>query len=708
MQLNETLDATHRTVIGGLPGLAMKLVRAAAVLIFSTNAAAASHPFDAHDLAMLNRISDPQLAPNGKWVAYTLRETDYAANKGVTGIWLLQLDARTAQPQRLTDLDADATSPRWSADAASLYYTAKSGATTQIWRRDAGGRKDPVQVSNLPLDINSFKLAPDGRHLLLSSDVFPACAQEADVLACTRTRLLAISANKAKGRLYDELFVRHWDVWADGRRSQLFAAAIGADGRLGTPLLLTRGIDADTPSKPFGDDTEYAFSPDSRTVYFDARIAGHTEAWSTNFDIYAVPTDGSTAPRNLTAMNLAWDGYPVPSADGKTLYYLAMKRPGLEADRFAVMALDLASGATREIDPQWDRSAASLTLSDNGHALQVTTDDNGDRALFSIDPASGKVMRLTGPGQVEGFSALAGHIVYALSTLKMPAELFQLGAGDKPTQLTHVNADRLAQVKMGDYEFFTYKGAEGATVQGYVVKPVGYQADRKYPVAFLIHGGPEGSFNNQFGYRWNPQTYAGSGFAVVTVNFHGSRGYGQAFTDSISGDWGGKPLQDLKLGWAAALARYRYLDGARACALGGSYGGYLVYWMAGNWSEPWKCLVAHGGVFDRRGMAYSTDELWFEDRENDGLQWERPEDYERFNPVNFVRYWHVPMLVIHNERDFRVPLTQGLSAFTALQRRGIPSEFLSFPDENHWVQKPQNSVQWHDTVNAWLKRWLAD
>jgi dipeptidyl aminopeptidase/acylaminoacyl peptidase len=543
---------------------------------------------------------------------------------------------------------------------------------------------------------------------LFSSDVFPECGQEADVLACTRTRSLAISANKARGRLYDKLFVRHWDAWADGRRAQLFAATIGGDGRIGMPVLLTRGIDADTPSKPFGDDTEYAFSPDSQTVYFGARIAGHTEAWSTNFDIYAVPTDGSAAPRNLTATNPAWDAYPVPAADGKTLYYLAMKRPGLEADRFAVMALDLSSGATREIDPQWDRSPGTLAVTDNARALHVTSDDHGDRALFSIDIATGRATRLTGPGEVEGLSAQGGHIVYALSTLKRPAELFQIGAGGKPIQLTHVNADRLDDVKMGDYEFFTFTGAEGATVQGYVVKPVGYRAGRQYPVAFLIHGGPESSFNNQFSYRWNPQTYAGSGFAVVAVNFHGSKGYGQAFTDSVAGDWGGKPLQDLKLGWGAALARYHYLDGTRACALGASYGGYMIYWMAGNWSEPWKCLVDHDGVFDKRSMVYSTEELWFEERESDGLQWERPENYERFNPLNYVRNWHVPMLVIHSERDFRVPLTQGLAAFTALQRRGIPSEFLSFPDENHWVQKPQNSVQWHDTVTAWLKRWLAD
>jgi dipeptidyl aminopeptidase/acylaminoacyl peptidase len=239
------------------------------------------------------------------------------------------------------------------------------------------------------------------------------------------------------------------------------------------------------------------------------------------------------------------------------------------------------------------------------------------------------------------------------------------------------------------------------------VKPVDYKAGRKYPVAFIIHGGPQGAMSNDWSYRWNPQTYAGQGFAVVTINFHGSTGYGQAFTDSISGDWGGKPLEDLKLGWQAALDKYHFLDGDHACALGASYGGYMTYWIAGVWNKPWKCLVDHDGVFDARMMYYATDELWFEEHENGGRQFDVPENYEKFNPINHVKDWRVPMLVIHSGDDFRIPLTQGLGAFTALQRQGIPSEFLTFPDENHWVLKPQNSVLWHETVNAWLKKWTA-
>ena len=672
---------------------------------------AGSHPFDVRDLVMLDRVSDPQVSPDGKWVAYQLRETDYAANKGNTGLWLLSLTDKDAKPRELAKL---ASSPRWSPDGQYVYFLAKlKGATvSQVLRKKADATVDaaPDPIAPYAVDVNNFKLSPDGKRILLSLDVLPECAQE----LCTkkpRASEADIDPNaKASGKLYDRLFIRHWDSWSEGLRSQLFIADIdlakSSASVVPRPRLLSKDIDGDVPSKPFGDEGEYAFSPDGKTVYFSVRIAGKTEPWSTNFDIYAVSADGSGEARNLTASNPAWDTAPLPSADGKTLYYLAMKRPGFEADRFGIMALDLASGKSHEIDPQWDRSAGGLILSKNGKTLYTASDDNGDHAVFAIDIASGKATRLSGAGQVEGFSVGGDHIVAASSTLKAPADLFRLDEG-KAVQLTHFNAERLAAAKMGDFEFFTFKGAGGDTVQGYVVKPVGYKEGDKYPVAFIIHGGPQGAMTNEFHYRWNPQTYAGHGFAVVTINFHGSTGYGQAFTDAISGDWGGKPLEDLKKGWAAALEKYTFLDGNRACALGASYGGYMVYWIAGNWNQPWKCLIDHDGVFDNRMMGYETEELWFSEWENKGTVWEHPENYEKFNPLNYVKNWRVPMLVIHSANDFRIPLDQGIAAFTALQRRGIPSEFLTFPDENHWVLKPQNSVQWHDAVNAWLAKWTA-
>ncbi len=693
-----------------------------ALLCMAAPAFAAERGFTANDLVMLARVGEPQLAPDGKAVAYQMRETDYAANKGRNGLWLVAASGKSA-PLRLTEPALNATSPRWSADGRSLFFLAPKDDVMQVWRLDVGAalaaaqrtgksvmqdgfdaaRSGAAPVTVFPLDVNNFKLSPDGKKLVVSLDVYTDCKD----LACTKQRLDEAAASKMSGRLYDRIFVRHWDTWADGRRSQLFAIDLDAAGKAGSKLtLLSRGIDGDVPSKPFGDDSEYAFSPDCKTVYFDVRIAGTSEPWSTNFDVYSAPVDGSAAPKNLTAANKAWDAYPVPSHDGRTLYYLAMKRPGFEADRFGIMALDLASGQTRELDPQWDRSAGSLKLSADGKTLFATADDDGEHPLFAIDVANGKVRKVIGEGNVNAYDLVGDTLVFGRDTLTAPSDLYLARtSGGKPRRLTDVNATRLAGIAMGGYEFFDFKGWNDERVQGYVVRPWNYQKGRKYPVAFIIHGGPQGAMSNDFHYRWNPQTYAGQGFAVVTINFHGSTGYGQAFTDSISGDWGGKPLEDLKKGYAAALAKYDFLDADRACALGASYGGYMVYWIAGNWPQPWKCLIDHDGVFDSRMMAYSTEELWFDEWEHQGTQYEKPEAYERHNPINHVADWRVPMLVIHGEKDFRIPYEQGLAAFTALQRRGIPSEFLVFPDENHWVLKPQNSVKWHETVNAWLKRW---
>ena len=684
----------------------MKLLSTVLPLLIGAHAAASvPHPFGIQDLVMLDRVSDPQISPDGKRVAYQVRETDYDNNKGKNGIWALDLRDAKAQPLRLTDAKVNASTPRWAADGSAIYYQDKG----QLWRQPSDGKGAAVEASHLALDINAYKFSPDGKSVLLSIDTWPACATEADAIACTKRHADEKAKSKATGRVYDKLFIRHWDTWADGSRSQLYVAAIGNDGALsGTPKLISRDIDGDMPSKPFGGDDEFAFSPDGKTVYFSVRIAGTSEPWSTNFDIYSVPVDGSAPPKNLTVANLAWDTAPVPSADGKTLYYLAMKRATFEADRFGIMALDLASGATREIDPQWDRSAGGLKLSADGKALYATADDNGEHPLFAVDIATGKVTKLAGNGSIHDYNVHGNDIVFARTTLATPADLFRIATnGGKVAELTRQNSTKMAFAETAPYETYTFKGANGDSVQGYLVKPVGFDKNKKYPVAFLIHGGPQGAFGNDWSYRWNPQTYAGQGFAVVMVNFHGSTGYGQAFTDSISGDWGGKPLEDLQKGWAAALQKYTFLDGNRACALGASYGGYMVYWIAGNWSQPWKCLVDHDGVFDNRMMGYSTEELWFSEWENKGTPWEKPENYEQFNPVDHVKDWRVPMLVIHSEKDFRIPVEQGIGAFTALQRRGIPSELLTFPDENHWVLKPQNSVLWHDTVNAWLKRWTA-
>jgi dipeptidyl aminopeptidase/acylaminoacyl peptidase len=676
-----------------------------ALCLATLPAIAAERPFDVRDLVALDRVADPRISPDGRQVAFQVREADVDNNKSATGLWLRALEGDAA-PRRITARGVNSIGPRWSPDGRALYFMSPRSGSMQVWRLDLGGG-EARQATDFPLDVGSFVLAPDGRAIALSFEVFPDCGAD---LACTKKKVDDEAASKPTGQLYDQLFVRHWDTWSDHRRSQLFVARLDAAGVAGTELVhASKGIDGDVPSKPFGDESEYAWSPDAKSLVFSARIAGRSEPWSTNFDLFQAPADGSAAPRNLTEANKAWDTGPLFSADGRTLYYRAMKRPGFEADRFGIVAMDLASGRVREIAPDWDRSAEGLALSRDGRTLYTATNDLGQTPLFAIDVASGRVSKIAGDGTVSGFSVGDDEIVFARDDLDSPAQLFRTGLrGGSARALTDFNAQRLAGVAMGQAEQFTFAGAGGETVHAWLVKPAGFDPSKKYPIAFLVHGGPQGSFGNQFHYRWNAQTYAGQGFAALMVDFHGSTGYGQAFVDAVSRDWGGKPLEDLRLGLDAAIAKYSFLDGDRACALGGSYGGYMVAWIAGQMPARFRCLVNHAGVFDIRSMAYMTEELWFTNWEFGGPPHTHPEDYAKYNPADHVAKWKAPMLVIHGELDFRVPYTQGIAAFTAAQSVGVPSQYLHFPDENHWILKPANSVLWHDTVNAWLKRWLVE
>ena len=679
---------------------------AAAAAPATPTPAAPRQAFTVQDLVRLRRVSDVALSPDGRYAAYTLRTTDLDANRGRTGLWMIDLDHPDAAGVRLTDIAADASAAEWSADSRFVYFLSNRGGTDQVWRSTRDGAAE--QITRLPLDVGSFRVSPRADRLLVSLEVFRDCAD----LACTAARLEAVARAPGHGRVYDQLFVRHWDTWRDGRRSQLFALTMDAAGRTeGTPVNLTADIDGDVPGKPFGGREDYAFSPDGRQVAFSVRAGTHGEPWSTNFDIYLVDAEGGTA-RDVTADNPAWDARPAFSPDGTQLAYAAMDRAGFEADRFHLVLLDLRSGARRALTPAWDRSVASFAWTPDGRTLLATADDVGQRPLWAIDAASGKPTALTGPGQVASFSVARRRVLYTLDTLAAPADVYELdlksahpSPGATPRALTHVNQDVLAARRLGDYEQFSFPGWHDEVVHGYVLKPPGFKEGAKYPVALVVHGGPQGSLANDWQWRWNAQTFAGAGYAVLMIDFHGSTGYGQAFTDSISGDWGGKPLEDLKLGVTAALAQYSWLDGDHMCALGASYGGYMMNWILGQWPDRFKCIVTHDGIFDHRTMYYSTEELWFPEWEHGGPEYQNPAGYTRDNPVDFVNRWQTPTLVIHGGLDYRVPDAQGLAVYTALQRRGVPSELLYFPDENHWVQKPANSIQWYDTVLAWMNRW---
>ncbi len=664
-------------------------------------------PFTARDMVTLDRLSDPRISPDGRWVIYARRVADYEANKAASELWLVDLNDKTPAPVRLPASDGGVSSARWSADGRSIYFLSSRSGSSQVWRTDLATRNS-VKITDLPLDVGSFRTSPDGQTLLVSMAVYPDCA----TLECTVQKAAAPKATagaKANGVVFDRVFIRHWDEWFDGTRTQLFALDLDPAGTASNPRPLMKGFDGDSPTKPFGDETDYAFSADGKSVVFSAKVAGKSEPWTTNYDLWKIAAlTGSAAPQNTTESNTAWDAGPVYAPGGRLMAYRAMKRPGFEADRYQIMIREEDAGGfkDRPLAPGWDRSADAIAWSADAKTIYALAGDIGQTRIFAIDVQTGKVTPVTGPGHVSAFDVNAKGVVYAWDDLLTPAQIFFLPAkaGSKPVKLTDANADRLKDVQMGAAEQFSFNGWNNETVYGYLVKPANFDPAKKYPVAFLIHGGPQGSFGNLFHYRWNAQTYAGAGYAVVMIDFHGSTGYGQGFTDSISQHWGDRPLEDLQKGWAHALSKYSFLDGGRACALGGSYGGFMVNWIAGNWSQPWKCLVNHDGIFDARFMGYSTEELWFSEWENGGTPWTPGTTYEKFNPANFVQNWRVPELVIHGGRDFRVPLEQGIATFTALQRKGVDSKFLYFPEENHWVLKAQNSVQWHDEVMAWLNK----
>jgi dipeptidyl aminopeptidase/acylaminoacyl peptidase len=654
-----------------------------------------THPFSIDDMLAMDRISDPQVSPDGQYIAFVLRKTDLEANKGRTDLWLVGADG--AGLRRLTTHPENDSNPRWAPDGKSIYFLSSRSDSSQVWRIhiDAG---EAEQITNLPLDAANLLVSPDGRHIAFTMEVFPDCNA-----AQTKEKLDEIDKRKTSGKIYERIFVRHWDSWKDGRRSHLFVMPTAA----GEPVDVMLGMDADTPSKLFGGPEEITFTPDGKAVVFTARDVGREEPWSTDFDLYLAPVDGSKPPIRLTEKNKAWDTSPVFSPDGKTLAYLAMARPGYEADRLRIVLRAWPNGKERVLTENWDRSPSSLCFSPDGKKIYVTAADTGQDSLFAIDVKTGSVQTVVKEGAVGSPSAAGDRIIYSLNNLSSPAELYSVNPdGGDIRKITSINAEKIAAARMGEYEQFTFRGWNDETVYCYVVKPADFKQGKKYPVVVLIHGGPQGSFGNTFHYRWNPQAYAGAGYAAVMVDFHGSTGYGQAFCDSIRGDWGGKPLEDLQKGLAAALDHYRWMDGEKVGALGASFGGYMINWIAGNWPDRFRCLVNHDGNLDERMAYFDTDELWFPEWDHEGTPWDNPESYEKQNPLNFVKNWKTPMLVIHGGQDFRVAENQGLATFNALQRRGIPSKLLYFPDENHWVLKPANSILWHETVIAWLDQWL--
>ena len=674
-------------------------IGAAALALFSVPASA--RPFTPEDLVQLRRLGGSTVSPDGTQLVYALGETDLEANASRGDLWKIDLGEPGAAAVRLRSTpEEDEHSPAFSSDGASIYYLSDRSGSNQVWRLAPAG-SEAVQVTAVDADVSGFSIAPGGGQIALWFDEDRHCA----AASCADPPATDPAATV---RGYDEGFTRQWENWGDGARSRLVTFALVDGVAAGEGVFVSRGFDGNVPSRPFGGGGEIAWHPAGGSLFFVGRESGRSEPRSTDLDIYVVAADGSAPPHVLTDGNPAADMLPTPSPDGRLLAYVAMAAPGYLSDRQVLHLRDLATGETRALTSRWDRSIGSIAWSPDMRYLWLTARVGLDLALFRMTLAEGAITRFSDDGSIGSAAPQAdGSVLVTMASALAPSDLYRIGADRSVTRLTDVNGDLLEDIDMPTRETFSFAGAGRNPIAGQIFRPPGMEPGMRAPVALWVHGGPQGSYGDSWSYRWNPAAMAARGYAVVTIDFHGSVGYGQRFTDSIVNDWGGKPLRDLQLGLAAALEANDWMDGERVCALGASYGGYMMNWIAGNWPERFSCLVNHAGIFDLRSFYYSTDELFSPEHDFGGAYDERSEAYERWNPVNHLAGWRTPMLVIHGERDFRIPYTQSLSTFTALQSRGIASRLLVFPDEGHRIVLPRNSLRWHREVYDWLDKWLG-
>jgi dipeptidyl aminopeptidase/acylaminoacyl peptidase len=671
------------------------LVLATVVLlaITATFAQQAAAPFTINDLLKVRRLGDPQLSPDGKWIAYQIGDVNKDANRAIAQIYLIAVTG--GEPKQLTTGDRSSSTPRWSPDGARMAFV--NGG--QLWTMDtAGGAKK--QVTTISTGAGDPVWSPDGKWIAFVSDVYPDCKDD----ACNKQRDDKMEASKVKAKIVDRLLFRHWTAWKDGKRTHVFV--VSSDG--GTARDMTAG-DYDAPPFSLGGPTDYAFSPDSKELSYVSNTE-KVEATSTNSDIFVEPVAGGDATR-VTGENKGYDLSPQYSPDGRYLAYRSQATAGFEADRFRLMVYDRQSKQFRELTTGFDLQVDEFVFSPDSKTVYFTAGDRGRSPIFAVPTSGGAITKLVKDGS-NGDTKVSPDgktLVFTRSSMTMASEIFRANAdGSGVAQLTKTNEAFLAPFKLRPAEDIEWDGAAGAKIQGWLIKPANFTPDKKWPLLVLIHGGPQSVFGDSWGNRWNPQVFANAGYVVLMPNPRGSIGFGQQFINEITGDWGGKAYTDIMNGVAYA-AGMPFIDHDRIGAAGASYGGYMINWIEGHNTDPrfnFKVLVSHDGVYNLTSMYGATEELWFTDWEFKGRPWDNPEMYAKWSPHNFVKNFKTPMLVIHSELDYRVPVGEGLQLFTALQLQGVPSKLLYFPDEGHWVLKPQNSELWYNTVIGWVNQYL--
>jgi dipeptidyl aminopeptidase/acylaminoacyl peptidase len=655
--------------------------------------AAQKLPFNVNALLQIQRISEPQLSPDGRQVVFTVQSPDLDKNARPKQIYIVPVSGGT--PRQLTQDGTQNERPRWSPDSKQIYFISNRGGTSQIWAMEADGQ-GARQVTRLSTEAGGLLISADGKKLIFTSSVYPDCGADD---ACNQRKIDDDGKVKSKARQYTSLLYRHWTEWQTKRRTHLMSANI--DGTLLQDL--TPGP-ADVPPFSLGGPDDYAVSPDSTEVAFAMNVDTDA-ANSTNSDIYVTPIGGGDVKKITTGLGA--DNSPSYSPDGKYLAFRSQARAGFESDRWRLMILERTTGRTTNLTESLDRWVEGYTWSPDSTRIFFTVQDRGRVGLQMIQASGGGVRTIiSGSASLDDvqFTGDGRTLIYTEQSGSKPVEIYRASSsGGTPIALTHLNDALLSRYAITPFEEFTVDGADKTRVHSFLLKPPDFSPSRKYPVLLLIHGGPQGEWGESWTYRWNAQVFASAGYIVVMPNPRGSVGYGQKFTDDISGDWGGKVYDDL-MAVTDYVAGQPYADPDRIAAAGGSYGGYMVDWLLGH-TTRFKAFVSHAGVFDLRSEAGETEELWFVNWEFKGMPWDNPEIYAKWSPSYFVKDFKTPTLVMHGEQDFRVPVGQGMQLFTALQSQKVPSKMVLFPDEGHWILKPQNSVLWYTQFLDWIGEW---
>jgi dipeptidyl aminopeptidase/acylaminoacyl peptidase len=731
-------------------------------LIFTLPAVAQTkHPFTFEDMMKLKRVGEPEVSPDGKWVIFSVVDVDLEANTKTPHIWIVPT-AGGQEREIIADQDGDR--PRWAPDGKRFAFISTKEGGSQVWVADFDGAAGTVsavhKLTSIATEVDGELWSPDGKNILFTSDVYPECDGEPGAESqCNAKKLKEAEQSKVKALIFEHLLYRHWNAYKEGKRTHIFVLSVdwlasiheekvrGSGSTVtvysGSPKALPRDLtpgDYDAPVFSLGEQDDYAFSPDGKEICYTSNH-DKNEAASTNNDLWIVPVNfpGDAKPadvlaktKNITADNPASDSTPLYSPDGRYIAYRAQQRPGYESDRFRLMLYDRKTGEKKNLTEDFDRWVGTYTWLPNSKAIYFTADDDGHIQLFRVgfdfrttsifdgtfdDPAftpDGRDLFLTKmgvefPNRIIRLNVSKTEEFMAQSRAKLDkgGVIDQGMIGEDPSVAADLNREVLSHVAMSDLESFWFTGAKKDLVQGFLVKPPNFDASKKYPVKFLIHGGPQGAWGDDWSYRWNAELFAANGYVVIMINFHGSTGYGQKFIDAINGEWGGAPYEDLMKGLDYAEKTYPFIDKDRECALGASFGGYMANWILGH-TDRFKCIVSHDGIFNVESQWGTTEELWFNDWEFKGTPYANRELYRKWSPHLFATNFKTPTLVIHGQHDYRLDVSEGLQLFTTLQMEGVPSKMLYFPDEGHWVLKPQNARLWYKTVNDWVDQWVND